>query len=126
MTLFKKIITLEKEAEDIGFKWEKAEQIMAQIHSECAEITVHLQNPAQDWAQVHLQEEIGDLLHAVLSLCIFCKLSPQETLEKALTKFEHSLQTVKQIMKEQALATLEGHAFNELMAIWEQAKRRVG
>lgn len=114
------------EAEKIGFKWEKAEQIMAQIRSECAEVTVHLENPAQDVTQAHLQEEIGDLLYAVFSLCIFCKLSPEETLGKALTKFERRLQAVKQIMNEQKLVTLQGHAFNELMAIWEQAKRRVG
>jgi len=126
MTLFKKIIALENTAENVGFKWEKAEQIMTQIHSECAEITVHLQNPTQDLAEANLQEEIGDLLHAVFSLCVFCKLSPHETLEKALLKFERRLKAVKQIANEQKLATLKGHEFNELMAIWEQAKKRVG
>lgn len=126
MTLFKKIIALENEAENFGFKWEKVEQIMAQIHSECAEITVHLQNPTEDSTQVSLQEEIGDLLHAVFSLCVFCKLSPHETLEKALTKFERRLQAVKQIANEQKLTTLNGHEFNELMEIWEQAKKMVG
>ncbi len=125
MSLLEKITRLEKEAEDFGFKWEKVNQIMAQIHSECDEITVHLNDPASDPDKTKLQEEIGDLLHAVFSLCVFCKLSPQATLEKTLAKFERRLEAVKQIAKAQGLNSLEGRSFDELMGYWEKAKKRV-
>ncbi len=125
MPLLEKIVTLEKEADDFGFKWETTNQIMAQIRSECDEISVHLQNPANDPDKIKLQEEIGDLLHAVFSLCVFCKLSPQATLEKTLTKFERRLNAVKQIANAQGLITLKNHSFEELMEYWEKAKKVV-
>lgn len=114
-----KLIQLEKEANDFGFSWEQASQIMAQIRSECDEINVHL----QDGNQEKLQEEIGDLLHAVYSLCVFCHLDPFSTLDKSIDKFALRLAAVKQIAKKQGLTSLQGKSFAELMIFWEQAKR---
>lgn len=73
-----------------------------------------------------LEEEIGDLLHAVFSLTVFCQLSPKITLEKTLTKFEKRLNAVKQLAKENGLTTLENHTFDELMLYWNKAKELVG
>jgi ATP diphosphatase len=125
MDLLEKIVRLEKEAENFGFKWENTTQIMRQIRSECDEISVHLKNPKHDVDKIKLQEEIGDLLHAVFSLCVFSKLSPQATLEKSLTKFEQRLNAVKQIAAAEGLSTLANHSFDELMNYWEQAKKQV-
>jgi ATP diphosphatase len=93
MELLDKISALEEEASQFGFKWQSAEQIMSQIHSECDEIKEHLDHDATKANQIALQEEIGDLLHAVFSLCLFCKLSPRVTLGQSLTKFESKRQT---------------------------------
>lgn len=125
MLLLEKIVKLEKEADDFGFKWENTDQIMAQIHSECDEVTEQLQNTEFDANKVKLEEEIGDLLHAVFSLCVFCKLSPQTTLEKTLTKFERRLSAVKQLANAHGLMTLENHSFGELMEYWARAKKIV-
>jgi ATP diphosphatase len=99
---------------------------MAQIESECAEINEHLDKGIAQANQIELQEEIGDLLHAVFSLCVFCNLSPRDTLEQTLDKFERRLKAVKDISKEQGLTNLSGFPFDELMAIWQKAKARVG
>ncbi|MDX1900636.1 MAG: MazG nucleotide pyrophosphohydrolase domain-containing protein [Gammaproteobacteria bacterium] len=122
MNLFEKIISLEHEADAFGFRWETTDQIMEQITSECQEIDEHL-HVGRDNAR--LQEEIGDLLHAVFSLCVFCKLDPQTTVEKTTDKFARRLAAVKQIATERGLNTLKGHSFDELMKIWHQAKERV-
>jgi len=94
MELLDKISALEEEASQFGFKWQSADQIMNQIHSECDEIKEHLDHDSSKANQTALQEEIGDLLHAVFSLCIFCKLSPRVTLGQSLTKFERRLRAV--------------------------------
>ena len=44
MNLINKLIQLEQEAAEFGFKWESAEQIMQQIQSEFAEVNEHLQS----------------------------------------------------------------------------------
>ena len=122
MELFDKISALEEEASQFGFKWQSAEQIMHQIYSECDEIKEQLDK--KEVNQVDLQEEIGDLLHAMFSLCIFCKFSPSATLEETLTKFERRLRAVKLIAKEDGLMNLDNLTTDELMHIWEMAKVR--
>jgi uncharacterized protein YabN with tetrapyrrole methylase and pyrophosphatase domain len=125
MDLLKKIVALENEAAEFGFQWQTADQIIEQIQSECLEVDEHLRAETSE-SRLALQEEIGDLLHAVFSLCVFCKLDPKDTLQQTLEKFERRLQAVKTIAHEMKLANLREQSFHELMAIWQQAKRRVG
>ena len=117
---------LEEEAFQFGFKWQSSDQIMNQIHSECEEIKEHLDQGISKSNQAALQEEIGDLLHAVFSLCIFCNFSPRVTLGQTLSKFEKRLRAVKLIAEERELMNLEGLPFDELMHIWDKAKELVG
>ena len=126
MDLLEKVVSLEQDADQFGFRWETTAQIMAQIQSECIEVSEHLQHGIEEGTQPDLQEEIGDLLHAVFSLCVFCKLSPKETLEQTLLKFERRLNSVKQLTEQRGLTNLNGHSFDELMQIWRQAKSLVG
>lgn len=116
--MLKKLSQLEKEAEDFGFKWDSAEQVIAQIQSETQEILVHI----KDKDQKKLQEEIGDLLHAAFSLCLFCGFDPEETLSNSVNKFERRFNSVKQLASEQGLTTLNGKSFDELMRFWDAAK----
>lgn len=124
MDLLEKVVVLEKDASQFGFEWETTHQIMAQIKSECDEVDEHLLHGLSKASQAELQEEIGDLLHAVFSLCVFCKFSPQETLQGTLDKFEGRLHAVKDIARENGIANLSGYPFDELMAIWQKAKVR--
>ena len=126
MDLLDKVVTLENEAAAFGFKWENTDQIMAQIKSECLEIKEHLDQEPSQANQEKLQEEIGDLLHAVFSLCVFCTLSPSDTLSQTLEKFDRRITAVKEISHEQGVTNLNGYSFDKLMAIWDEAKVRVG
>lgn len=123
MDLLEKVVVLESDADMFGFRWENTAQIMAQIESECLEIREHLDGEPTANNRAELQEEIGDLLHAVFSLIVFCKLSPKQTLEQTLNKFESRLNNVKQLAKERGLDTLNGFSFDELMLLWDQAKQ---
>ena len=125
MNLLDKVALLEEEAAVFGFQWETTDQIMEQIQSECVEINEHLHSQGEI-KQEELQEEIGDLLHAAFSLCVFCQFNPRDTLEKTLAKFEQRLKAVKAITQEKGLTTLQGHSFDELMLIWQKAKEQVG
>lgn len=125
MNVLEKLTHLEKEAEQFGFKWDNTHQIMAQIKSECDEIDEHLSHITKE-NKPKLQEEIGDLLHAVFSLCVFCKFDAEGTLKNSVDKFERRLNAVKAITQENGIVTLNGYAFDELMKFWDQAKKRVG
>lgn len=125
MNILEKLTCLENEAENFGFKWENPHQIMAQIQSECVEINEHL-DFSEPENKIRLQEEIGDLLHAVFSLCVFCKFDPEETLTNSVDKFERRFNAVKILAQESGLKELSGMSFDELMHFWNKAKNKVG
>ncbi|MFY7697991.1 MAG: MazG nucleotide pyrophosphohydrolase domain-containing protein [Legionella sp.] len=123
MNLLEKMVQLEERAQNFGLCWESSAQIMAQILSEYHEVSEHLQMDAN---QDRLKEEIGDLLHAVFSLCVFCQLNPIQTVKESLDKFEKRLKAVELLASEQGLDNLKGHSFAELMSYWRKAKALVG
>jgi uncharacterized protein YabN with tetrapyrrole methylase and pyrophosphatase domain len=122
----KKVLELELDAEQFGFRWDNTTQIMEQIKSECSEISEHLDSNKAECNQNALQEEIGDLLHAAFSLCVYCKFNPKDTLTKALEKFERRMSAVKNIAYSEGLDNVEGLAFDKLMVFWDKAKEHVG
>lgn len=119
MNILNKLSRLEQEAVEFGFKWETAQQIKEQILSEVKEIDVHL----EDQDRHKLQEELGDLLHAAFSLTVFCGFNPEETLTMSVDKFEKRFLAVKKIAAQRGLNSLNGMKFDELMAIWGEAKQ---
>lgn len=118
MTIFEKLTQLEEEAADFGFKWETTDQILAQIRSEVDEIEVDLKKDDRK----KIQEEMGDLLHAVFSLCVFCQFDAKTTLVKSVNKFDRRFRLIQQLAKQEGLQTLAGQPFQKLMALWEKAK----
>lgn len=123
MEIFKKLTMLENEAANFGFKWENAKQIVTQIRSELLEIEAHLEKLAD---KNQLQEEVGDLLHAAFSLCVFLKFDPNETVKNSVDKFERRFKATKQLANDSGLKDLNGQTFDTLMAFWDKAKEHVG
>lgn len=123
MDIFANLIQQDDKAATFGFKWEHAQQILAQIQSECQEIRDHLEPKSSPSSHNQLQEEIGDLIHASFSLCLFLKLNPQETLQKSIDKFERRFKMVEKLANQQGLKNLVGQSFEDLMLFWDNAKK---
>ncbi len=164
MNIFKRLSTIEKQADDFGFMWSDTAQIFEQIQSECEEIKEILKgfqvagqapkgepderilirdrgripkgnaprnlkgeeyNLAQLGDRHHLQEEMGDLIHAVFSLCLFMKFDAEETCLKSIEKFERRFAELKQLAHAAGFETLKGQPVEVLMHFWTQAKEKV-
>lgn len=118
-----KLIELEQQAEDFGLAWENTQQIFEQIQSEIDEIKEQLAiNPSNQNLDLH--SELADLCHAVISLCLFCKFDPNQTIEKSVTKFKTRLDLLKTLANEQGKTHLKGLSFDELMQYWDEVKKR--
>lgn len=123
--VFKKLELLEKQAADFGFAWPNENTIIKQVLSECEEIQQELrQDPLSVSNKRKLQEEIGDLLHAAFSLCVFCGFGTKETLTNSINKFEQRFGAVKQLAAKSDLVDLNGLPFARLMEFWDQAKTK--
>lgn len=116
--LLKKVEKQELDAKEFGFYWETIEQLFEQISSECREI----EEAHRKGDKAHLQEEIGDLMSAAVSLAIFCGMCPSDTLKKSIDKFQKRYDTLVHLVKEDGRKDLKNQPFEVLMDYWNQAK----
>jgi uncharacterized protein YabN with tetrapyrrole methylase and pyrophosphatase domain len=123
MHIWQRLKHLEESSCEFGLAWPDAMTILQQIESECKEIREHLEKETCD--KNALQEEIGDLLHAATSLAWFCQFDAQQTLSSSCDKFEKRLDMMKKIAADQGLQHMKGQSFQELLQIWDEAKRRL-
>ena len=103
----------------VGFDWPDAHGALAKVHEEIAEVTEQLARPASD----AMEEEIGDLLFAVVNLARLTGVHSMTALVRANAKFSSRFGALEALAGERGLvlgdATLE-----ELDALWEEVKRR--
>lgn len=108
----------EKVAIQFGFYWESLQQLLDQIRSECSEVEEAYN--AKD--KKHLQEEVGDIMNASVSLAIFCGLDPHQVLEESTVKFQKRYDIVVKLAQKDGFETLEGQPLHVLMKYWNQSK----
>jgi ATP diphosphatase len=82
-------VKLQRRAARTGFDWPDSEGARAKIHEELAELDAETE-PAR------IEEELGDLLFAVVNLARFLKIEPEEALRKANRKFEKRFRAIEQ------------------------------
>ncbi|MDD5698691.1 MAG: nucleoside triphosphate pyrophosphohydrolase [Victivallaceae bacterium] len=111
---------VQKKAAEYGFDWENQEQILDKIAEEVAELKAALTSGND----IHIDEEIGDLLFAVVNLSRFRKRSTAEDLLNAsVRKFRKRFNYIEKELTAQNIQ-LE-HASIELMEkLWNQAKNK--
>jgi len=108
---------LQKKAAKIGFDWQDKEGVISKIKEELDEVQ---QAIGKD--DSHLEEELGDLLFAVINLCRFLKIEPSVALRRTNAKFvnrfkyiEKKMKETEQEMKKENLDIMDGY--------WNEAKR---
>lgn len=120
--LLDRMIAQEKEARDFGFYWENVDQLLDQIRSECDEIKEALHHKERP----HLQEEIGDLMNAAVSLCIFCDMDPLQTMQESADKFQKRYDSLVSMAKQDGHTSLKNQKLSFLLSYWDKAKKAVG
>ena len=100
---------LQKRAARTGFDWPDVEGPKAKIREELDEIAAA---PPEE-----LEEEVGDLLFAVVNFARFLKIDPEEALRKANRKFERRFRAI-----EQASGFAE-MSLDQMEELWVAAKK---
>ena len=108
----------------VGFDWAELEPVVAKIHEEIDEVLVEV-NKSQDdptYSQAHIQDEMGDLLFAVVNLARHLKVDPEQALRQANNKFERRFRGVEQYVADSTKA-IEQHTLAELDSYWDKVKQ---
>lgn len=106
-----------KRAAKVGFDWENAGQIFDKIDEETAELKTAIER--NDRAEI--DEEIGDLLFAVLNLARHLDVEPETALKKTNRKFRDRFKFIEQELKKEG-RTLEAAGLAEMDNLWNKAK----
>ena len=100
-----------KKAVNVGFEWPNLDALYECIFSEINEFKEAQNNEEQE-------EELGDILFAIVNLARWYKINAEEALIKANRKF------ISRFKKMEELATkdLKDYSFKEYDELWKQAK----
>ncbi|HAF40417.1 MAG TPA: nucleoside triphosphate pyrophosphohydrolase [Sphingobium sp.] len=104
---------LQNRAARTGFDWPDTVGVIDKIFEELDEV-----REAED--QDAREEEIGDLLFAVVNLARHLKVDPEVALRKANGKFGRRFRTMEQLAGD----AFAGLSLDDKEALWQQAKRR--
>jgi uncharacterized protein YabN with tetrapyrrole methylase and pyrophosphatase domain len=119
MDIFKEFKRLENESRDFGFYWPKLDSVIKQIENEIKEIKEAVDSQE---SRERLQEEIGDLIHAVFSLCWYCNFDPEQTFVSATSKYSSRFYAMKNIAQSEGVESFNGEDIDFMMNFWDKAK----
>lgn len=109
---------ISKRAIKTGFEWPNEESLYDCVMSEIEEF----KEAETERDKNHMEEEMGDILFAIVNLARWNKIDAEQALLKANKKFE------KRFRKMEDLATkpLNDYSFEEFDNLWKQAKKSLG
>ncbi|KAB2886247.1 MAG: nucleoside triphosphate pyrophosphohydrolase [Pseudorhodoplanes sp.] len=111
-------LRLQARAGDVGFDWNDPMMVLAKIREEADEMAdaIARQNAAD------AEDEIGDLLFAVVNLARHLAVDPDAALRRANAKFERRFRHIERTLAERGRALGEA-SLEEMEALWTEAKR---
>ena len=106
---------LQKRAASVGFDWDDIQGPIAKVREELVEVEDAL---AQQDAHA-VEEEVGDLLFAVVNITRYLKIDAEAALRAANRKFEQRFQ----YMEQQSARPLAESSMDDMNRLWDEAKK---
>lgn len=108
---------VQEKAAQVGFDWDKAEDAFAKVREEVGELEEALNNNQK----AEIEEELGDLLFAVVNVSRFYKVQPELALAATVNKFIRRFEYVETKSTEQGKKLVD-MSLSEMDALWEACK----
>lgn len=110
---------LQQKASYAGFDWDTVGDVWKKVQEELGE----LKRAEADGSKEETEEEVGDLLFALVNLCRFLDISPEDALRKSNRKFTRRFQEVEKEIKRRG-QSLEQAGLETMDRIWNEVKNR--
>jgi ATP diphosphatase len=113
---------IQKKCSKVGFDWTELPPVVDKIHEEIEEVLaeVNVSEPNQE----AVEEEIGDLLFAVVNLARHTSVNAETALIKANRKFEKRFRQVEQVIEKQGLS-MQSANIQQMEAAWQIVKKPI-
>lgn len=113
-----KAYRIQDKAANVGFDWEKKEDVWNKVREEIAEFEKELTNGDD----INTEAELGDLLFSLVNVARLYKIKPDNALEKTNQKFIRRFNYIEQQTAAQG-RNLNELTLDEMETLWQQAKR---
>ncbi|MCX7773173.1 MAG: nucleoside triphosphate pyrophosphohydrolase [Clostridia bacterium] len=109
---------VQQKAAQVGFDWDDIKDAVLKVKEEVTE----LEEAYGKGDTAHIEEELGDLLFAVVNVSRFLKVQPELALTATTNKFIRRFEHVEKRSLEQG-KQLKDMTLKEMDALWDEAKR---
>lgn len=109
---------IQEKAANVGFDWEKKEQVWEKVKEEINEV----EDEIKKGGQKQLEEEFGDLMFAIINAARLYGVNPENALEKTNRKFIKRFGYLEAKSKEMG-KSLKDMYLAEMDEIWNEAKK---
>ncbi len=113
-----KAYRIQDKVANVGFDWEKREDVWDKVKEEMAEFEAELRADDREKAE----REFGDLLFAMVNVARLYKLKPDNALEKTNQKFTRRFNYIERRATEQG-RNLKDMTLEEMETLWQEAKK---
>lgn len=110
---------VQHKAAKAGFDWDHIDGAWQKVQEEMAELV----EAATSGDRAHMEEELGDLLFAVVNVSRFMDIQPELALTGTIEKFIRRFSGVEGLAEEDG-RKLEGMTLAEMDALWDKVKDR--
>lgn len=110
-----KAYRMQEKAASVGFDWDKKDQVWAKVKEEIQEFD-------EATSTRHKEEEMGDLLFALVNYCRHVGINPEDALSRTNNKFKQRFEFIEQSAINQH-KSLKDMTLAEMEILWQQAKQ---
>ncbi|ACL70862.1 nucleoside triphosphate pyrophosphohydrolase [Halothermothrix orenii] len=108
---------IQKKAAEVGFDWDNISDVVRKIEEELAEVKEVIKTNEHK----EIEEELGDLIFAVVNLCRFYRINPEVALLRTILKFRDRFKYIEKRVSEEG-TLLTDKTLEELDSYWEESK----
>jgi len=118
MPALERAAKLQKKASKAGFDWNSLDDVWPKVDEELAELRVAVaSNKAEK-----IEDELGDLLFAIVNISRHLKIDPGVALTRTNAKFTRRFKHVEKSMKAAGVPMDKAH-LKEMDSYWDEAKK---
>ncbi len=109
---------IQEKARNVGFDWEKREQVWEKVAEELAELKHEVECMNEDKKEA----EFGDFLFSIINAARLYQINPDNALERTNRKFIHRFNYIESKAREKGF-TLKEMTLAEMDVLWNKAKQ---
>lgn len=119
-----KAYRIQDKVANVGFDWEKREDVWDKVKEEIAEFEAELTGEkGNELTNKRMTEEFGDLMFALINAARLYKIKPDNALEQTNLKFIKRFNYIETRAREMG-RELKDLSIDEMEALWQEAKKQ--